>query len=171
MGVITLPCSDCVAGLNTLNAGLLKPLPNSRSPVSGLISFLNSPAPPPVRNHLSGHKVYKGLSAFVRVQSGMNGKNMEKLSLCGFRQTRVLSINAFAGFSCKTQYTMRWPLHMSLFTVQLSGWYGRHSHCTYLLSLFGSRQEKNKIKVSMKTALLRMLNGFSSSPLALGFNS
>jgi len=56
-------------------------------------------------------------------------------------------------------------------TGQLLLVHGWHSRWVYLLSLLGSQQEENNIKVSSKTALLRTLNGFSSSPLALVWNS
>ena len=66
VGVITLPYSDRVTGHSTFNVGLLKPFRTSQ--VSGLISFLNSPCPPPLGSCVSIDKTYKGLSAFIRVQ-------------------------------------------------------------------------------------------------------
>jgi len=63
------------------------------------------------------------------------------------------------------QYTVRRPLRMSLLTGQLSDVY-----IAFMLRVFdvtfGIHKDKNKINMSMKTALLRTLNGFLSSPSA-----
>jgi len=70
VGVITLPCSDCVTGHISTSGQcrIVETASKKQFTGSGLIGFLNSFAPPPVRNHISGDKAYKGLSAFVKVQ-------------------------------------------------------------------------------------------------------
>jgi len=96
-------------------------------------------------------------------------ENLEKLrGMCVAGRLTQLACLPVTNFSCKTRYIVRRPLCMSLLTGRVFGLHGRHSRCTYLLSLLRSQQEENKIKMSRKMALLRTLNVFSSSLLALG---
>jgi len=100
---------------------------------------------------------------------------MEKLSLCGFRQTRV------ARLTLLTHLPVSPTCHCALCTGHSTCHFWQVS-CLVLVCVggilaaptcchLGSQQEENEIKMSRKTALLRTLNGSLSSPLALGFNS
>ena len=74
-----------------------------------------------------------------------DGEYMEQLSLSAFSQTHVACLTfthlpISTGFSSETLRTGHSACHFDTSIIYLV--YGRHSCCTYLLSLLGTQQEK-----------------------------